>query len=99
MRATQFYPRGPIKGWYASGPDTAFMVPACEYFETDEAKELNKQLEDGGYEEGAGWFHRLTAPGYLDCTEWSGPFPTFYRCLRSCLLWYEIDLNGHTIEY
>lgn len=25
---------------------------------------------------GAGWCARLSAPGYLDCTEWSGPFPT-----------------------
>ena len=21
-----------------------------------------------------GWFHRLSAPGYMDCTEWSGPY-------------------------
>ena len=21
-----------------------------------------------------GWFARLSAPGYLDCTDWSGPF-------------------------
>ena len=21
-----------------------------------------------------GWFARLSAPGYMDCTEWSGPF-------------------------
>lgn len=23
-----------------------------------------------------GWFARLSAPGYLDCTEWSGPYST-----------------------
>ncbi len=23
-----------------------------------------------------GWFARLSAPGYMDCTEWSGPFPS-----------------------
>jgi len=23
-----------------------------------------------------GWFARLSAPGYLDCTEWCGPFPS-----------------------
>ena len=22
------------------------------------------------------WFSRLSAPGYLDCTDWSGPFDT-----------------------
>ena len=23
-----------------------------------------------------GWFYRLSAPGYMDCTEWCGPFET-----------------------
>lgn len=23
-----------------------------------------------------GWFSRLSAPGYMDCTEWSGPYDT-----------------------
>jgi hypothetical protein len=23
-----------------------------------------------------GWFCRLSAPGYLDCTDWDGPFET-----------------------
>lgn len=23
-----------------------------------------------------GWFARLSAPGYMDCTEWCGPFPS-----------------------
>jgi hypothetical protein len=23
-----------------------------------------------------GWFCRLSAPGYMDCTEWSGPYET-----------------------
>lgn len=23
-----------------------------------------------------GWFGRLSAPGYMDCTEWLGPFDT-----------------------
>ena len=25
----------------------------------------------------AGYFYRLSASGYLDCTEWSGPFATY----------------------
>jgi len=24
----------------------------------------------------SGWFGRLSAPGYMDCTDWSGPFDT-----------------------
>lgn len=23
-----------------------------------------------------GWFARLSAPGYTDCTDWCGPFPS-----------------------
>lgn len=23
-----------------------------------------------------GWYSRFSAPGYLDCTDWSGPWPT-----------------------
>ncbi len=43
-----------------------FMQPCIEDFMEDEAAEF------GG--EGAGYYHRLSAPGYLDCTDWSGPF-------------------------
>ncbi len=28
------------------------------------------------YEQHSGWYGRLTMPGYLDCTEWRGPFET-----------------------
>lgn len=39
-------------------------------------------IPDFAYQEGkilernAGYFARLSAPGYLDCTEWNGPFET-----------------------
>jgi hypothetical protein len=28
-----------------------------------------------------GWFCRLSAPGYMDCTEWSGPHQTRVQAL------------------
>ena len=37
-------------------------------FALENAKEL------GLYELKEGWFGRLTMSGYLDCTDWSGPF-------------------------
>ena len=29
-----------------------------------------------------GWFARLSAPGYLDCTDWSGPFDSEEEALE-----------------
>lgn len=37
-------------------------------FTIEQAKEL------GLYELKEGWFARLSAPGYMDATDWSGPF-------------------------
>ena len=34
----------------------------------------------GLYEHVNGWFCRLSAPGYMDCTEWSGPFESEAEC-------------------
>ena len=33
-----------------------------------------------------GWYSRLSAPGYLDCTDWSGPFTTEQEALENCAL-------------
>lgn len=35
-----------------------------------------KPLRDAEPETVSGWFARLSAPGYMDCTDWSGPFAT-----------------------
>ena len=50
----------------------AFMIPDIQEFSTSEAAEYAPR-EDGEPSE-AGWYARLSAPGYMDCTEWSGPF-------------------------
>lgn len=35
------------------------------------------------YETVEGWFGRLSASGYMDCTEWSGPYQSEEEALRS----------------
>jgi len=30
-----------------------------------------------------GWFCRLSAPGYMDCTEWSGPYETEQEAIEA----------------
>lgn len=47
------------------GPDGAY--PLTTDARLDPAERLVETFTDG-------WFCRLSAPGYLDCTEWEGPF-------------------------
>ena len=86
MNNFQFYPNGPVEGWYANGPETAHMVPQVEYFHEGD---LDISMDEPG------WYHRLTAPGYLDCTDWTGPFKNAYRAVRDCLRIHDIDLDGN----
>lgn len=30
-----------------------------------------------------GWFCRLSAPGYMDCTDWSGPYETYAEAVAA----------------
>jgi hypothetical protein len=58
-----------------------FMNPFAYHFTADEAAELNESYADGYLDDEdksgrAGWYSRLSAPGYLDCTDWLGPFET-----------------------
>jgi len=43
-----------------------------DVFETE--KQHYKLLRGERWRKRTGWFGRLSAPGYLDCTDWSGPF-------------------------
>lgn len=35
-----------------------------------------------------GYFFRLSASGFLDCTEWNGPYSTLYECVWDMLMNY-----------
>ena len=49
-------------------------MPA-EYFSAEQvAADHGMDIDD--VETVTGWFARLSAPGYLDCTEWQGPYET-----------------------
>lgn len=64
-----------------------FMVPVAEFFAQGE---LELEDEDGN-EYGAGWYARLSAPGYMDATEWSGPFGTEDEALEALYEMYGDD--------
>jgi len=55
-----------------------FMQPDVQPFSQDEALELMAELdaEADPSEDLAGYYFRLSAPGYMDCTDWSGPYQT-----------------------
>ena len=93
---SDYYPDGSYKGWSALG-DKAFMVPEAEHFSAAEAKE---HLEDDGDGDPprAGWYARLTAPGYLDCTEWEGPYDRMFHALVALCRTFEINLDGSDWE-
>lgn len=45
-----------------------------------------------------GWYSRLTAPGYLDSTEWEGPYATSEEAIDGCKEQYDVDDNGDMVE-
>ena len=57
--------------------ESGFMVPDICQFDSD--PETGSYLEPNdprADNRGSGFYARLSAPGYLDCTEWAGPFET-----------------------
>lgn len=58
-----------------------FMKPVIEYLTADEAQDILSTDCDDPNEAEAGWYCRLSAPGYLDCTDWCGPFKTEIEAL------------------
>jgi hypothetical protein len=66
-----------ILGWINDEVESAiaelndvFMVPDVEFFCGPEDESIDSEISAPGY------YHRLSTPGYLDCTNWSGPFDT-----------------------
>ena len=47
-----------------------------------------------GVERKEGWYGRLSAPGYLDCTSWDGPYETAEQALDAVKDQYDVDDNG-----
>jgi hypothetical protein len=50
-----------------------------------------KPLADAELERVSGWFARLSAPGYMDCTEWSGPFESEQEAKEHIRDMYDVD--------
>lgn len=72
----------------------AFMHPQAEAFGPQEAKEYADIDHDK-----MAWYSRLSAPGYLDCTDWSGPFKTEKEALQYIMDFYNVDADGNDTEF
>lgn len=47
----------------------------------------------------AKWFYRLSAPGYMDATDWTGPFPTLADARADCAhTWEDPDTGDDDSE-
>ena len=44
--------------------------------------DLLTALNKGLYNQLEGWFARFSAPGYMDCTDWSGPYDSELHAMR-----------------
>lgn len=72
----------------------AFMKPTADYFTRAEAIEYACPSAQDTEQYTAGWYGRLSASGYLDCTDWSGPFASYEEALAHVMDLYEVDENG-----
>lgn len=48
------------------------LKPVTAYFDSHEWQDTIQA--DRYNPDSAGWYSRFSAPGYLDCTDWIGPF-------------------------
>lgn len=74
----------------------AFMRPTATYFTQHEAAEYTRtECDDREPEDfSAGWYGRLSAPGYMDCTDWDGPYSCEAEALHAVMETFECDENG-----
>jgi len=66
----------------SDGTGDECSIPAYCYMESEHGPVI---------EEETGWFARLSAPGYMDCTEWAGPFATEEEARDYIVETYEVD--------
>lgn len=56
--------------------------------------------EPADFEKQSGWFFRLSAPGYMDATEWSGPYGSLQEAKKELEELYEVDPDtGEELAY
>ena len=68
------------------------VVAPCDAFGTAAAFATEMEAMPTSVERVRGkWWARLSAPGYLDATDWNGPFDTEAQARESIESMYEVD--------
>lgn len=70
-----------LREWFDSQSDE-FMRPCVEYFTAGEIEFDSDNPNEENEPCAAGWYARLSAHGYMDCTEWQGPYETEAEAAR-----------------
>lgn len=71
---------------------------ACELF-ADMFGEPADYYWSVEYEPEAKWFYRLSAPGYMDQTDWTGPYDTEAAAKEACSETFDVDADsGESID-
>ena len=73
------------------------VVP-CEIAGADDLHDYLEGAQREPAELVSGWFYRLSAPGYLDCTAWSGPCETAEEAEKALIEMYPDDEDDEEDE-
>lgn len=82
-----------ILGWTVADVETAiaelndgFMTPDVSYFHGNPSNSNYLDPRDPRFDDGEpGYYSRLSASGYLDCTDWMGPYETEEEAVAALL--------------
>ena len=70
------------------------LVPGDLVGKSPDLEDFTDYIEGGdpeSFEQVSGWFARLSAPGYMDATDWSGPFDTIEEARKHIEDTFEVD--------
>jgi hypothetical protein len=79
------------------------LVPGDLVGKRPTVRDFDDYVESGetrSFEKVRGWFVRLSAPGYMDATDWSGPFKTEAEARKHVEDFWEVDPDtGDELDY
>lgn len=81
---------------WADAQEREFMRVRIEHFNFGEIMIPDELAGETPIE--TGWYGRLSAPGYLDCTDWSGPHDDEDSALLDLYAMYGDDFDPSAIE-